>query len=629
MIYAVIGVYIFSDQAESFENFAKAVFTLFVVAGLGEWPDELPAFSTENYMDWNVVIFLFTYVAIILWTILQVIVAVLLDGFTTATMEDKMAKAMKKQKQMRTVTHALDPLLEELSGHFDDYNDLNQRIRLIFQILDPDRSGKIGYTQMSEGLKKLDLRGSMQIHISKGDFQLITDNLTLCDEHGEISRETFDLIMRNQLAAYVQRRLADANAFSFVAPETRAIIASLKMIIASMRMQEKQDNMAKSETRKQFESLDDTVFSMSQDIALIKSQMSTILEAVAPNKKTIAEAGAPGDRSSLSSRGSRGSKGNLRVQTESLWLEDDSKGTPTPSSDHPQSRSKPRTPVSLITDRRPSPGDQQQPGTTSLRRNTVQFLATRDRSLRTDPAPPLLRRMSESDLGSLHGGSSGNVFAAIDQAEMADLQGLDVHGGTAELGKLDPSGTTGFTGDVDNHFRAVFAAHSNHTSEAFNLSVVQTPVRQTMDENRTDTPTKIFVDGDSAPLDLGTVAHISNETRSPPLLPSPSMIDTDPATVFHESRPAIASTANVEISMRPSGSSPSSRLPSFLKNLPSDPSSVGAQLSTGRLRKQQTPPGFRNAKDLLEGSRDAGEDRTNGSSLSPARELQFSSRRWP
>ena len=47
------------------------------------------------------------------------------------------------------------------------------------------------------------------IHLSEADFQTITHNMSLCDEHGEIGVVEFEHIMRSQLKLYIQTRLTD------------------------------------------------------------------------------------------------------------------------------------------------------------------------------------------------------------------------------------------------------------------------------------------------------------------------------------------------------------------------------------------------------------------------------------
>lgn len=41
-----------------------------------KWPDDLPGFDDDGDLDWSVIIFLFSFVVVISWTLLQVVVAV-------------------------------------------------------------------------------------------------------------------------------------------------------------------------------------------------------------------------------------------------------------------------------------------------------------------------------------------------------------------------------------------------------------------------------------------------------------------------------------------------------------------------------------------------------------------------
>lgn len=91
MLYAIIGVTFFAESAP-FEmgNFSRAVVTLFRIAGgetwIGEPPDEgMPIINDEGYVNWGTAAFVMSFIVIVNWTLLQVLVAVLLDNFVAET----------------------------------------------------------------------------------------------------------------------------------------------------------------------------------------------------------------------------------------------------------------------------------------------------------------------------------------------------------------------------------------------------------------------------------------------------------------------------------------------------------------------------------------------------------------
>mmetsp|Transcript_30470 Transcript_30470/g.72147 ORF Transcript_30470/g.72147 Transcript_30470/m.72147 type:complete len:423 (+) Transcript_30470:195-1463(+) len=90
LIYAIIGVSLYSERSPAnFGTFARALFSLFLLMAFDKWTEDLPGFDEEGKVDFGVVIFMFSFVIIVIWTLVQVVVAVLLDNFIAATMAEK------------------------------------------------------------------------------------------------------------------------------------------------------------------------------------------------------------------------------------------------------------------------------------------------------------------------------------------------------------------------------------------------------------------------------------------------------------------------------------------------------------------------------------------------------------
>eukprot|EP00961_Rhodomonas_salina_P076967 1032651-Rhodomonas_salina.2 len=53
----------------------------FLLIAMGRWPDEVQLLDADGDVNVTAFLYLFTFVAIVLWTCLQVVVAVLLDNF--------------------------------------------------------------------------------------------------------------------------------------------------------------------------------------------------------------------------------------------------------------------------------------------------------------------------------------------------------------------------------------------------------------------------------------------------------------------------------------------------------------------------------------------------------------------
>ena len=126
-IYAILAVNFFSHKSpEFFGSFSKALFTLFQVCTGDGWASDIarPIFDgadnpEEAGLDAATAGFFVSFVVIVAWTLLQVVVAVLLDNFTAAADMEKQRKAQAKAKEegRAPVVYAIDPLLAALA-HF-------------------------------------------------------------------------------------------------------------------------------------------------------------------------------------------------------------------------------------------------------------------------------------------------------------------------------------------------------------------------------------------------------------------------------------------------------------------------------------------------------------------------------
>jgi hypothetical protein len=89
------------------------------------------------YQEINMMLFLyiFSFVLIVNWTLLQVSVAVLLDNFVTETSREKNEKlslALSEERAKDSVGNVLDPLLQTLSNEYVDDAQLEQQLKALF-----------------------------------------------------------------------------------------------------------------------------------------------------------------------------------------------------------------------------------------------------------------------------------------------------------------------------------------------------------------------------------------------------------------------------------------------------------------------------------------------------------------
>uniref|UniRef100_A0A6U5CI52 PH domain-containing protein n=3 Tax=Hemiselmis andersenii TaxID=464988 RepID=A0A6U5CI52_HEMAN len=235
-IYSILAVSFFGElDPRLFGTFFRSLFTMFQVCTGDNWSDvarELftlqqekesreaatvngtlsvdyipPIYSGRIYN--TTALFFVSFQVIVAWTLLQVVVAVMLENFGSASDREKEKQRKDKADATgRIVPHyALDPLLASLA-HFNTSGDLSTRIGSLFQVLDMDDSMTLSYMELSEGLKKLKVKP--MIYLSEEDFDAITCGRELCNEEGQITYESFERIMKIQLKLYVQRQMANA-----------------------------------------------------------------------------------------------------------------------------------------------------------------------------------------------------------------------------------------------------------------------------------------------------------------------------------------------------------------------------------------------------------------------------------
>eukprot|EP00961_Rhodomonas_salina_P201468 2717945-Rhodomonas_salina.1 len=94
-IYTIFGVYLFvEDSPENFGAFTLSLCTLFNLMAFQVWPREMSSVRYDtatgtHSMDLKVFLFIVSFTAIVTWTLLQVVVAVLLDNFMESAASEK------------------------------------------------------------------------------------------------------------------------------------------------------------------------------------------------------------------------------------------------------------------------------------------------------------------------------------------------------------------------------------------------------------------------------------------------------------------------------------------------------------------------------------------------------------
>jgi voltage-gated sodium channel len=240
-IYSILGVNFFSENfPESFGTFSRALFSMFQVITGDSWATGLARpimlrTNPDGTIDLGPCFFFISFIVIVGWVLLQVVVAVLLDNFTEASYQEKMRKEQEKLKNENFVqkVHILDPLLAGLA-HFDTAEDLTKRIRLLFQVLDSDDSGSLSFQELADGLRKF--RVKPRIELSKSDWNAMTLNGSMLNDNQELGLGEFIRMMRSEFKFYVQRQMS--NAMDSSNPDkdqkTSAILFVMKLLLVRL-----------------------------------------------------------------------------------------------------------------------------------------------------------------------------------------------------------------------------------------------------------------------------------------------------------------------------------------------------------------------------------------------------------
>jgi hypothetical protein len=93
-------------------------------------------------------------------------------------------------------------------AHFDTSQDLTDRIKLLFSVLDTDDSKTLSFKELQLGLRKLKV--NPPIRLSDDDWEVMTLSGMMTNSSGELDEVHFEMVMRRQLKLYVQRQLANS-----------------------------------------------------------------------------------------------------------------------------------------------------------------------------------------------------------------------------------------------------------------------------------------------------------------------------------------------------------------------------------------------------------------------------------
>ena len=180
-IYAIMATHLFGhgDKAseaseaerDSFEqhlfdyygSFTRAFLSLLGVAtGFDSWTSEV-RFLGGDEIDTKTVVFFVSFIMIVSIVVVNVIVAVLLEGFISSihASEERQLLMQNHQRQNRLAS-AFDPLLATLAN-FSSTQHLRSQLDILFSLWDVDDNGTVDFEEIRTGLKKLGYTPAMDI----------------------------------------------------------------------------------------------------------------------------------------------------------------------------------------------------------------------------------------------------------------------------------------------------------------------------------------------------------------------------------------------------------------------------------------------------------------------------------
>ena len=217
LIYAVLGANLFADYHNEsgipyFGSFSMSFYMLLGIAtGHHDWTGLMMTVGFlpgeqegDGVPDAALVFFLISFTALVTIVAMNIIVAVLLEGFLSSMSMDEKGKRIKEEaREHHRCAGALDALLATLSN-FSSPQHLKSQLHLLFDLWDVDGNGTIDYEEMRTGMMQLGYEP--QIQLSSEDWDSFTHHGMFVCSSGEMSRERFELAMRFQLAEYAQVR---------------------------------------------------------------------------------------------------------------------------------------------------------------------------------------------------------------------------------------------------------------------------------------------------------------------------------------------------------------------------------------------------------------------------------------
>ena len=213
-IYSVLASQLYGViLPQRFGSFTAASLTMFQLATGDGWLTDVVRPLMElgyeqqgpTFNIWASIFFI-SFILFVMVVLINVAVAVLLEGFLSAISGmEASERSYESAVEYNKIAGPLDPLLATLAN-FHSEEHLSSQIALLFGFLDIDDGGSISFEEFKQGVETIDSKPPMLV--MQEDFDAFTLGGALCKEDGSLDVRSFDKCMRLQMRNYAQRLIA-------------------------------------------------------------------------------------------------------------------------------------------------------------------------------------------------------------------------------------------------------------------------------------------------------------------------------------------------------------------------------------------------------------------------------------
>ena len=100
---------------------------------------------------------------------------------------------------------SIDPLIKTLLGCANQ-DEVTRSLANMYKRLDVDQTRGLSFQELRDGLRKMNF--DPPIILTQDEFDMMTENKTLCDDEEEIDAEAFETIMRLEMIKFCNRQLS-------------------------------------------------------------------------------------------------------------------------------------------------------------------------------------------------------------------------------------------------------------------------------------------------------------------------------------------------------------------------------------------------------------------------------------